>query len=318
MEVPGQGRPHDLAAEINVVNAPRLLKKNKGDFSFQVKVEGAIEPGATSTLPGRTGYKGAGIVLMNDDQNVICLARAALQRVGTPPRPYVNFEMRADGSRDGSGDARIYPLPLDGAVFIRIKREGAKVHGSTSLDGQTWTETGSKEIPAAWPAELNVGVVAISTSTTDFAPKFSGFSLQVNESGQVTSKPFQITGLDHLQLAMPAGGEDRARAFYSTIPGLIEVPKPPNPAKRGGTWFEAGTMRLHLGVEVDFRPARKAHPAFLVRHLAGLIRQFERAGVSMITDEPLEGYDRIYIHDPFGNRIEPMEPLSSSRSGTID
>jgi catechol 2,3-dioxygenase-like lactoylglutathione lyase family enzyme len=128
----------------------------------------------------------------------------------------------------------------------------------------------------------------------------------------MTITEFQVNGLDHVQLAMPAGEEQRARDFYSGILGLTEVPKPPNLAKRGGTWFEGGTLRVHIGVEADFRPAKKAHPAFLVRNLAAAARHLERFGVTIITDEPLEGYHRIYVHDPFGNRIELLEPHSSS------
>lgn len=122
---------------------------------------------------------------------------------------------------------------------------------------------------------------------------------------------FRVHGLDHVQLAMPAGEEARARDFYSGILGLTEVSKPANLAKRGGVWFVGDSLRLHLGVEGDFRPAKKAHPAFLVRHLAAMIRHLELVGVPVLTDEALEGYDRIYIHDPFGNRIELLEPHSS-------
>jgi catechol 2,3-dioxygenase-like lactoylglutathione lyase family enzyme len=121
---------------------------------------------------------------------------------------------------------------------------------------------------------------------------------------------FGVYGLDHVQLAMPAGQEAVARKFYSGIFGLTEVPKPANLAKRGGVWFEGGTLRLHLGVEADFRPAMKAHPAILVRHLDALARHLGQAGVSVITDEPLEGYNRIYVSDPFGNRLELLEPIA--------
>ena len=129
----------------------------------------------------------------------------------------------------------------------------------------------------------------------------------------MTKTDFQVYGLDHVQLAMPVGEEHRAREFYSGILGLTEVPKPPNLAKRGGVWFEGGTLRVHLGVEADFRPAKKAHPAFLVRNLSAIIQYLERLGVAVITDEPLEGYDRIYVHDPFGNRIELLEHKSRDR-----
>ena len=121
----------------------------------------------------------------------------------------------------------------------------------------------------------------------------------------------RIVALDHVQLAMPAGGEDLARSFYRGVLGLAEVPKPPNLAARGGVWFASGDLKLHLGVEADFRPARKAHPALLVENLSALLERCAAAGVPAVEDEPLEGYNRAYLSDPFGNRIEVMEPSST-------
>jgi catechol 2,3-dioxygenase-like lactoylglutathione lyase family enzyme len=118
-----------------------------------------------------------------------------------------------------------------------------------------------------------------------------------------------IYGLDHVQLAMPPGEEDRARAFYRDGLGLIEVPKPQALAGRGGVWFEGGAARIHLGVEAEFRPARKAHPALLVDDLAALLRRCEQAGYAVTTDVPLEGYRRAHVFDPFGNRIEVLERI---------
>ena len=118
-----------------------------------------------------------------------------------------------------------------------------------------------------------------------------------------------ILSLDHVQLAMPAGREDDARAFYSGLLGLEEQPKPANLAKRGGCWFGRGALKVHVGVENDFRPTRKAHPAFIVDDLAELRKTLETAGCLVVEDEPLEGYDRFYVNDPFGNRIELMQPL---------
>jgi len=120
-----------------------------------------------------------------------------------------------------------------------------------------------------------------------------------------------VTRVEHVQLAMPAGGEDQARGFYSYLLGIPEVPKPPNLARRGGCWFEQGQLKVHLGVEADFRPARKAHPAFLVDSLASLVRTLREAGYEIVDDEPLEGFERVYVSDPFGNRIELMESQSS-------
>ena len=119
-----------------------------------------------------------------------------------------------------------------------------------------------------------------------------------------------ILALDHVQLAMPAGGEHPARLFYCGLLGFVEVAKPANLAARGGAWFELGAVRVHLGVEKDFAPARKAHPAFLVDSLATLVAKLEAGGVGVLSDEPLPGYRRVYVSDPFGNRIELMERLS--------
>ena len=121
----------------------------------------------------------------------------------------------------------------------------------------------------------------------------------------------RIERLDHVQLAMPAGGEDAARRFYAETLGIPEVRKPAHLAKRGGCWFENGSLKVHLGVEQDFRPARKAHPALVVSDLSALIKRLADNGYPVVEDEPLEGYDRRYVDDPFGNRIELMEPVRS-------
>jgi catechol 2,3-dioxygenase-like lactoylglutathione lyase family enzyme len=119
-----------------------------------------------------------------------------------------------------------------------------------------------------------------------------------------------VIGLDHLQLAMPHGREADARAFYGGILGLPELKKPANLAARGGVWFALGSQQLHLGIEPDFRPARKAHPAFLVRDLAGLRGRLEQQGFAPYDDEPLAGYQRFYVGDPFGNRLEFLQPVA--------
>jgi len=121
----------------------------------------------------------------------------------------------------------------------------------------------------------------------------------------------QVERLDHVQLAMPAGGEDAARRFYAVTLGIPEVRKPEHLAKRGGCWFENGLVKIHLGVDQDFRPARKAHPALVVSDLSALIKRLADNGYRVVEDEPLEGYDRRYVDDPFGNRVELMEPVGS-------
>ncbi len=117
----------------------------------------------------------------------------------------------------------------------------------------------------------------------------------------------RVTGLDHVQLAMPAGGEGKARAFYAGLLGLREVAKPPELAGRGGCWFEGPGLALHLGVEAPFSPARKAHPALFVADLDAAARALAAAGVAFAPDAALPGVRRGYTHDPFGNRIELIQ-----------
>jgi catechol 2,3-dioxygenase-like lactoylglutathione lyase family enzyme len=121
----------------------------------------------------------------------------------------------------------------------------------------------------------------------------------------------RVVGIEHVQLAMPRGEEDRARAFYSGILGIPEIPKPPELAKRGGVWFESESLKIHLGVEAEFHPARKAHPALLVEDLRALVALLRERGIQVVDDEALEGFVRVYVADPFGNRIELMEPSGS-------
>jgi catechol 2,3-dioxygenase-like lactoylglutathione lyase family enzyme len=107
-----------------------------------------------------------------------------------------------------------------------------------------------------------------------------------------------------VQLAIPRGGEPVARRFYCEVLGLVEVPRPALMAGRGGCWFESGDVRIHLGVEDDFRPARKAHPALRCRDYDGLLARLRAAGVEALPAAEVPGVTRCHVHDPFGNRIE--------------
>jgi catechol 2,3-dioxygenase-like lactoylglutathione lyase family enzyme len=113
-----------------------------------------------------------------------------------------------------------------------------------------------------------------------------------------------LTRIDHVQLAIPPGGEDAARGFYRDLLGMAEEAKPGELAARGGCWFRAGAVRLHLGVETDFRAARKAHPALRVSGFDALIAALRGADCPVHEDRDFEGAARIYIDDPFGNRLE--------------
>lgn len=117
----------------------------------------------------------------------------------------------------------------------------------------------------------------------------------------------RLAGLDHVQLAMPAGGEDEARRFYHEVLGLAELPKPRPLAARGGCWFAGGGVHLHLGVEEPFRPATKAHPGLLVDDLDDARRSLASAGIPIREDDVDIGVRRFYATDPFGNRLELID-----------
>jgi len=113
-----------------------------------------------------------------------------------------------------------------------------------------------------------------------------------------------FTAIDHVQLAMPAGGEETARHFYRDVLGMRELQKPAELAKRGGCWFESDGVQIHLGVEVDFRPAKKAHPALRCSDYDGLTSRLRGAGREVKDDDNIPGVRRCHVDDPFGNRIE--------------
>ena len=116
-----------------------------------------------------------------------------------------------------------------------------------------------------------------------------------------------FVALDHVLLAMPAGEEARGRPFYRGVLGMSELEKPPALARRGGVWFCGGdgaSVQIHLGVEAEFRPARKAHPAILVEDIDGLAERLEADGHAVTWDDELPGQRRFFCNDPFGNRLE--------------
>jgi catechol 2,3-dioxygenase-like lactoylglutathione lyase family enzyme len=122
----------------------------------------------------------------------------------------------------------------------------------------------------------------------------------------------ELRGIEHVQIAIPQGGEGEARAFYRDLLGLEEKPKPAV-LSREGAWFEKGGLKVHLGVDRNFRPATRAHIAFVVDDVPGLRADALRLGFSVREAEPLEGFDRVFVNDPFGNRLEFMQPLPMSQ-----
>lgn len=121
----------------------------------------------------------------------------------------------------------------------------------------------------------------------------------------------RVLRIDHVQLAMPRGGEGRAHSFYRNVLGMQEIPKPEPLAGRGGCWFASGDVQVHLGVEEDFRPAKKAHPALVVEGLDEILAKCEKAGLTSKLDAEIDGRRRVHVSDPFGNRLELIEGKST-------
>lgn len=116
-----------------------------------------------------------------------------------------------------------------------------------------------------------------------------------------------LTGIDHIQIAAPAGSEEAARQFYGELLGMEEIPKPENLQARGGCWFLCGPQEVHIGIQNDFTPAKKAHPGFTVQALEQLKLRLEIANYTISNEPPIDGRARFFTHDPFGNRIEFLE-----------
>jgi catechol 2,3-dioxygenase-like lactoylglutathione lyase family enzyme len=119
-----------------------------------------------------------------------------------------------------------------------------------------------------------------------------------------------LPAIHHVQVAIPTGGEDAARRFYGALLGLREIPKPEHLRARGGVWFATGSLELHLGVDPSFSPSTKAHVAYQVADLAAVRARLVAAGVAVAEDEPLPGHARVYLGDPFGNRVELLQALA--------
>lgn len=113
-----------------------------------------------------------------------------------------------------------------------------------------------------------------------------------------------IIGIDHIQIAAPPDSEKAARRFYGELLGMEEIPKPDSLRARGGCWFRCGLHEVHIGIQQDFMPAKKAHPGFTVNALEQLKLRLQGFGYAIIEDEPINGRSRFFTHDPFGNRIE--------------
>ena len=132
-------------------------------------------------------------------------------------------------------------------------------------------------------------------------------SAEIRQYVRVTN--FAFDGLHHVQLAIPVGGEPACRTFWGDCLGMTELDKPPVLQQRGGCWFRGGGLEVHLGVEANFAPALKAHPGILVTNLDDLSIRLAVSGLSVTPDDNFPGFRRTYANDPFGNRLEFLEPL---------
>jgi catechol 2,3-dioxygenase-like lactoylglutathione lyase family enzyme len=124
----------------------------------------------------------------------------------------------------------------------------------------------------------------------------------------------RILGIDHVQVAAPAGCEAQARAFYGGLLGMEELEKPESHRARGGCWFRAGDHELHVGVEEPFAPARKAHPGLVVDDLAGLVARLRSAGIEVAADDAMADVERAHLADPFGNRLALRQSEGPART----
>jgi RimJ/RimL family protein N-acetyltransferase len=149
---------------------------------------------------------------------------------------------------------------------------------------------------------IHASVDAVNTRSVRLLHKL-GFEAHATQPGAFgdchTLRLPSVARLDHVQLAMPPGREFEARAFYEGVLGIPERPKPEPQASRGGAWFESRGVKVHLGVEADFRPAKKAHPGLVVEDMPALLERLRRAGF-----EATEADGSLYVNDPFGNRLE--------------
>jgi catechol 2,3-dioxygenase-like lactoylglutathione lyase family enzyme len=128
-------------------------------------------------------------------------------------------------------------------------------------------------------------------------------SLKLKES----TLPHNFIGIDHVQIAAPPGSEVQARKFFVDALGMTEVLKPASLRARGGIGFQCGAQQLHVGIEADFSPAKKAHPAIRVHNLSDLRLRLRNAGITVIEDDNLPDAERFYVNDPFGNRLEFLQ-----------
>jgi regulation of enolase protein 1 (concanavalin A-like superfamily) len=169
------GTLHDLNADIDKYNAPRVLREVSGDFTIDVKVVGEFKPGPKSLNPKSVPYNGAGIFVWRDSDNFIRLERAAIIR-GGKLGTFATFEEREGGSTGAEHNGPLTP----GTTYLHMERRGKTILGMVSKDGKNWTKL--RPIDTVWPAKLKVGVNAINSSNEPFVVRFEDFKFQAKAS----------------------------------------------------------------------------------------------------------------------------------------
>jgi regulation of enolase protein 1 (concanavalin A-like superfamily) len=180
LDVPGT--LHDLNADINKLNAPRVLREVEGDFEAQVKVDGSFQPGAKSNNPKSVPYNGAGLLLWQDAGNYIRLERGAIIRAGRLGT-FVDFEEREDGHRGAVHNGKLAP----GTAYLRLMRRGGRISGAVSSDGVTWEAL--RPIDVNWPTRLKLGVAAVNSSSEPFAARLEEFVVKGKVAGGHPDEP---------------------------------------------------------------------------------------------------------------------------------
>jgi catechol 2,3-dioxygenase-like lactoylglutathione lyase family enzyme len=205
---------------------------------------------------------------------------------------------------DGTEDRLVFQCVINGQKTTNLLN-GMEVSGCSRWEGdeliiESWIKSGQREryFCDCWSLSADGRNLTMEHRNDDLAGQ-----IVVLERTAEPRLDF-FSAIDHVQLAMPEGQEGKAREFFIGVLGMRELTKPANLAARGGCWFESGGVQIHLGVERDFRPALKAHPALRCRNYDDLLRRLAGHGVARQDDDNIPGARRCHIADPFGNRIE--------------
>ena len=205
---------------------------------------------------------------------------------------------------DGTEDRLVFQCLINTQKTINLLN-GVEIPGRARWEGaeliiESWMKFGQREsyFCDCWSLSPDGQMLTMEHRNDDLAGQITVL--------ERTARPRIefLTAIDHVQLAMPEGEEAKAREFFAGVLGMREVPKPEKLAARGGCWFESGGVRIHAGVERDFRPARKAHPALRCSNFDELLLRLAARGIPRQDDDSIPGTRRCHIADPFGNRIE--------------